>query len=106
GGARFHQHGGASITIATALVFGLTGFIFLVPMPYHSHAEGVVWLPEQAMVRAGANGYFQDFLIEPGVAVVKGQALAKSIDPTLDAQLRQSSAKVTELEAEYAANFV
>jgi putative peptide zinc metalloprotease protein len=106
GSPRLHKHRSRAITIATALVLGLTGFIFLVPMPYHSHAEGVVWLPEQAMVRAGANGYFQDFLIEPGAAVVKGQALAKSIDPALDAQLRQSSAKVTELEAEYAANFV
>ena len=106
GSPRLHRNRSRAITITTALVLAVTGFIFLVPMPYHSHAEGVVWLPEQAIVRAGANGFFSDFLIPPGAAVVKGQALARSVDPALDAQLRQSSAKVTELEAEYAANFV
>jgi putative peptide zinc metalloprotease protein len=106
GSPRLHKYRSRAITVTAVLLLALTGLIFLVPMPYHSHAEGVVWLPEQAMVRAGANGYFQDFLINPGAAVVKGQALAQSLDPTLDAQLRQSAAKVTELEAEYAANFV
>jgi putative peptide zinc metalloprotease protein len=106
GSPRLHKHRSRAITISTALVVAVTAFIFLVPMPYYSHAEGVVWLPEQAMVRAGTNGFFQEFMINPGLAVVKGQALAQSIDPALDAQLRQSTAKVTELEAEYAANFV
>lgn len=106
GNPRLHRHRSRAITVTTAVVVGLIGFIFLVPVPYHSHAEGVVWLPEQAVVRAGANGYFQDFLIEPGSAVVKGQALAQSADPALEAQLRQSAAKVAEFEAEYAANFV
>jgi len=106
GSPRLHKHRSRAITVTTALVLAVTGFILFVPMPYHSHAEGVVWLPEQAVVRAGANGYFQDFLINPGAAVVKGQALAQSVDPALDAQLRQSTAKVTELEAEYVANFV
>ena len=106
GSPRLHKHRSRAITITAALLLAITGFIFFVPMPYHSHAEGVVWLPEQAMVRAGANGYFRDFLIDPGVDVVKGQALAQSIDPALEAQLRQSTAKVMELEAEYAANFV
>jgi putative peptide zinc metalloprotease protein len=106
GNPRLHRHRSRAITVTTVLVVGMMGFVFNVPMPYHSHAEGVVWLPEQAVVRAGANGYFRDFLIDPGMAVIKGQALTQSIDPVLDAQLRQSTAKVTELEAEYAANFV
>ena len=48
-------------------------FCSSVPMPYHSHAEGVLWLPEQAMVRAGANGFLDDFLIEPGTRVAQGE---------------------------------
>jgi putative peptide zinc metalloprotease protein len=106
GNPRLYKHRSRAIGVTTALLLAVTGFILIVPMPYHSHAEGVVWLPEQAMVRAGANGYFRDFLINPGTAVVKGQALTQSVDPALDAQLRQGTAKVTELEAEYAANFV
>src|SRR5258708_25519005 len=106
GSPRLHRYRSRAITVTAVLLLALTGLIFLVPMPYHSHAEGVVWLPEQAMVRAGANGYFQDFLINPGAAVVKGQALAQSVGPALDAQLRQSNAKVIELPVEYVAHFV
>ncbi|WP_168212811.1 MULTISPECIES: PqqD family peptide modification chaperone [unclassified Bradyrhizobium] len=106
GSPRLHRHRRRAITVTAALLVAAAGFILFVPMPYHSHAEGVVWLPEQAVVRAGANGYFRDFLIGPGNAVTKGQALTQSTDPALDAQLRQSAAKVAELEAEYAANFV
>jgi putative peptide zinc metalloprotease protein len=103
---RLHKHRSRAIGVTTALCLALAGFILFIPVPYHSHAEGTVWLPEQAVVRAGANGYFREFLIMPGNAVVRGQALAQSADPALDAQLRQSTAKIVELEAEYAANFV
>ena len=103
---RLHRHRSRAIGVTTTLCLALAGFILFVPVPYHSHAEGIVWLPEQAVVRAGANGYFREFLIRPGSAVVRGQALAQSADPALDAQLRQNTAKIVELEAEYAANFV
>ncbi|QOZ46538.1 hypothetical protein XH89_26015 [Bradyrhizobium sp. CCBAU 53340] len=106
GSPRLHKHRSRAITVTVSLLIAAVGFILMVPMPYHSYAEGVVWLPEQAVVRSGANGYFQDFLIQPGAAVIKGQALTQSVDPVVEAQLRQSIAKVAELEAEYAADFV
>jgi putative peptide zinc metalloprotease protein len=106
GNPRLHKDRSRAIAVTTTLLAEVAGFILFVPMPYHSHAEGVIWLPEQAVVRAGANGYFSNFLIEPGTAVVKGQALGRIFDPALDAQLRQNTAKVRELEAEYDANFV
>jgi putative peptide zinc metalloprotease protein len=81
-------------------------FLFAVPMPYHSYVEGVLWLPEEAMVRASANGFLRDVLVAPGSKVVQGEPLIESNDPALMAQLRRSEAKVTELQAEYAAVFV
>jgi putative peptide zinc metalloprotease protein len=75
-------------------------------MPHHSHAEGVLWLPEEAMVRAGANGFFGDFLIQPGAHVGKGVALVRCYDPALAAQLSRAEAKVAETQAEYDAQFV
>ena len=94
---------------AIAAVLGLVGaaavILLFLPVPYHSHAEGVLWLPEQAIVRAGANGFAGAFLAQPGAAVGKGDVLIECVDPGLEAQRRRSMSKVAELEAEYAANF-
>ena len=87
-------------TAATLFVF-----VFAVPMPFRTQAEGVIWLSEEAMVRSGGNGFVDGFLVQPGTRVKAGDALVESYDPELDAQLRLSEAKVAELDAEYTAQF-
>jgi putative peptide zinc metalloprotease protein len=57
-------------------------------------------------VRAGANGFVADFLVQPGTRVEKGTPLVQSYEPTLDTQRRRSEGKVAELEAEYSAAYV
>ncbi len=95
---------------AVTVTFGSIGaalFLALaVPLPYHTDAEGVVWLSEQAMVRAKASGFVEGFLARPGSRVVSGDAVVRTFDPALQAQLRVSEAKVDELEAAYASEFV
>jgi putative peptide zinc metalloprotease protein len=88
-------------SIAAALVL-----VLAVPLPYHTDAEGVVWLSEQAMVRAGANGFVEGFLVAPGSRVAPGDAVMRTHDPALEAQRRLAEAKVDELEAVYASEFV
>jgi len=100
----FHRRRAVAVTLgATA---GLAALLVAVPMPYHSHAEGVIWLSEQAMVRAGANGFVDRLLVEPGTRVTEGEPLVRSFDPMLDARLRLAQARVAELEAQYASEFV
>jgi len=103
---RLRKHRARAAVVTCSILLCLGGFLFGVPMPYHSHAEGVLWLPEEAMVRAGANGFLREILVEPGTHVSRGEALMQSYDPALSAQLRRSDAKVVELEAEYSAEFV
>src|SRR5258706_1132223 len=105
-GYRLRKHRGRAIAVTAGIGLVLGAFLLLVPMPHHSHAEGVLWLPEEAMVRAGANGFFGDFLIQPGAHVGKGAALVRCYDPALTAQLSRSEAKVAETQAEYDAQFV
>jgi putative peptide zinc metalloprotease protein len=81
-------------------------FVLVVPVPMRVQAEGVVWLPEQATLRAGANGFFRRFEAEPGLAVKAGQPLLASFDPSLEARLRGLEARVAELEANYQIEFV
>jgi putative peptide zinc metalloprotease protein len=92
--------------IGGALALLLALFIGLVPVPMRVQAEGVVWLPEQATLRAGANGFLSRFEVEPGRAVKAGQVLLASFDPTLDARLRGLEARVAELEANYQIEFI
>jgi putative peptide zinc metalloprotease protein len=91
------------VATVVLLIAILAVLLTMVPVPFHTRAEGVVWLPEQALVRAGANGFLSSFLVEPGTWVTKSSGLIQSADPTLKAQVRESEAYVAELEASYAA---
>jgi putative peptide zinc metalloprotease protein len=95
-----------AIAITVGIVTTLIVFLFVVPMPFRSNAEGVIWFSDEAMVRAGANGFVGEFLATPGSRVSKGDVLIRCYDPTLEAQVRLSKAKVAELEAAYAGEFV
>ena len=91
----------------TLVFLGATlGFIALVPMPLRTQAEGVVWLPEEAIVRATANGFHSRFLAAPGAWVKVGDPLVESTDPVLAAQVSVGEGKVAELKATYDAQFV
>ena len=106
GSPRLHQHRrrAVAVTAGTVIVLGL--LLFVVPMPSRTSAEGVIWLPEQAMVRTGHAGFVDTFLVSPGARVNEGDLLVRSYDLNLDAQIRQSEAKVAELHATYGAQFV
>jgi putative peptide zinc metalloprotease protein len=94
-------------TIAVCAGAALLILAFLaIPAPFRSQAQGVVWLPEQSAVRAGANGFFSEMLVEDGARVTKGTPVTKSFDPTLDAQIRLAEARVAEMEATYTKEFV
>jgi putative peptide zinc metalloprotease protein len=81
-------------------------FVLWVPVPFRTQTEGVIWLPEQQMVRARANGFLTRYLVEPGSRVQPDDALIESIDPVLDAEIRVAQAKVAELDAQFAHHFI
>jgi putative peptide zinc metalloprotease protein len=73
----------------------------VLPLPYHTQAEGVVWLPEQAILRAGGNGFITEVLAKPGSTLVPGQVVALSHDPALVSGVAVQSAKLEEARARY-----
>ena len=98
---RNRQH---AIKVAVTLVVSVVLFVTLVPMPLRTQAEGVVWLPDQALVRAGADGFFERWLVIPGNHVKKGMPVAMLRDPQLQAELSLAEARVNEAEARYRAD--
>ena len=92
--------GGAA---ACALVAALAA---AVPLPHRTLAEGVVWLDDQAVLRAGAAGEIAELLVEPGSPVEVGTPLIRSADIALQAELARQSARVAELQADFDAHWV
>ena len=80
---RLRRRRGRAIGVALAAALGVAAFLIAVPMPSHSYAEGVLWLPEEDIVRAGESGFVSNFLVQPGEEIVKGDALVASDAPRL-----------------------
>jgi len=68
-----------------------------------TRTEGVVWLPDQAILLAGGNGFFRRWLVEPGMRVTRGAPLYELEDVLLDAEREAARAKVAEVEAQHRA---
>ena len=92
--------------VAAAVAAALCLLALLVPVPQRTLAEGVIWLPERAILRAGAPGFVSRIEVPSGTAVKAGQPLVHRIDATLDAQIRTLEARVAELEATFGVEFV
>lgn len=89
---------------AVGMSVGLCGtllVLFLVlPAPLSSYAEGVVWLPDQAMVRAPAAGFVTRVAIPDGAPVRAGATLFTSEEPEARARVRVLEWQSRALEAE------
>ena len=95
-----------AIAATMGLAVGIAGFMAWVPMPLRTQTEGVVWLPEQAEVRVGEAGFVRRVLVKSGAQVAAGGALVECEDPVLQAEIRVSQAKVDEIGARRAAEWV
>lgn len=95
-----------AVAIASTGSLLATGVLLLVPLPCYTTTEGVVWLPESAIVRAGINGFVTRISTEPGRHVSAGEPLIVTSDPGLAAEIRHRSARVAELEARLTAERV
>jgi putative peptide zinc metalloprotease protein len=106
GSPRLRAHRPRAIAITVGLTALIGGFVLFVPVPFHSSAEGIVWLPEESLVRSNASCFLGDILAQPGTQVVRDQPLFQCSAPTLVARLRTAEARVTEYEANYASDRV
>jgi putative peptide zinc metalloprotease protein len=103
GGQRFRRNRTRAVITTVATIGATSVALLFIPVPLHTTTEGVVWLPETAAVRAGTNGFVRRLLVEPGHKVNSGEALVESEEPTINAELENLRARVSELEARLAA---
>jgi putative peptide zinc metalloprotease protein len=86
---------GGGATIALILAF--------VAVPYWTSAEGVVWVPDNAEVRAGTPGFVTRLLAVPGRWVREGEPLLQLQDDDVATELAAHQAKVDRLEVQLSA---
>jgi len=84
---------------ALATISAAALLLFIVPVPLWTVADGVVWLPQQAQVRAGSAGEVVRILAEPGSQVGAGQPLLEIRDALLASEIRVLEARVREAKA-------
>ena len=97
--ARLGRQRSRAIAISAGVAIAVVAFLGFVPLPLRTTTEGVVWLPEDAQVRAGTDGFISRVLMRPGSAVRAGDAVVASEDPVLEARIAVLAAKVAELDA-------
>lgn len=90
---------GGAVRTAWVLVVGVVLFVLLVPMPLRTAAVGVVWLPEQAMLRAGSPGFFKAWSRDAGESISTGDVVFEIENPDLQAELQVAQARAKEAEA-------
>ena len=71
--------------------------MFVIPMPMHTRADGVIWVPEQAIIRAGADGFIVEILAPPGSSVRKGDPLLRIHDEMAELDLKVHAEELAEI---------
>jgi len=100
---RIRRVRGRAVAVSMAVVAGLVAVLALVPVPFRTRAEGVVWIPDEAFVRAEVDGFVKQVVATPGSTVRSGDLLIVCDDPAvetdvkvLEGQLREIKARVRE----------
>jgi len=92
-----------AISTSFVLISSLLCLLFLFPVSLNRYAEGVVWLPEQAKVRAQTEGFVLKVHAQPFTKVVKGDTLLELEDPLLISRQEILLYRLDELNAQYKA---
>jgi putative peptide zinc metalloprotease protein len=89
------------IGLAGGTVIVLLVVFCFVPFPFITQAQGVVWLPEQARVRAATEGFVTEVLAQDGQEVRVGDPILVLSDPDLLAEREGVRAAILALDIQY-----
>ena len=96
---RIRRVRGRAIAVSSGALAAMLLLLCLTPVPFRTRTEGVVWIPDEAIVRAGADGFVQRVVGVPGSRVSRGDVLVICHDAVLTTQLKVLEAQLREIEA-------
>lgn len=86
--------GGVAVTLLAAAVAGME-------IPSFTVVEGVVWVPSESQVTAGADGFVSEVLVPPNSVVRRGEPLIRCESQKLDKEVEVLKGNLGEVEARY-----
>lgn len=89
-----------AIGVSSAALAALVG-VCLIPVPFATIVQGVVWADQDARVRMESQGFVVATPVQSGARVTAGQPLVILDNPEMTAQLRRLEAQRAELQARY-----
>jgi putative peptide zinc metalloprotease protein len=95
---------GRAMSTSATLILVCAAIVCMVPAPLWTRAEGVLWLPERAQVRAGTDAFIVKLLAKEGSVVQRGDPLVEAHDAFLETQLKVLEAQFRELKVRFAVN--
>lgn len=98
------QRARAGAFVAAGLL-AAASLLLAVPLPDRSYAPAVVWLPDDALVRAATDGFLEALLVDDGEAVEVGRPIARLGNSTLLVGLDKVEAEIRQREVERVAAF-
>ncbi len=96
---RIRRVRGRALAVTSGTMAVIVVALCLIPVPFRTRAEGVVWIPEEAIVRAGADGFVRQVVAIPGSSVSRGDVLVRCHDSVLTTQVTVLEAQLREIEA-------
>ena len=97
---RLHSNRRRAVNLTLGSLGALLIALFVVPAPHHATTQGVVWLPEEAHVRAGSDGTVTRIAAAEGAPVQAGQLLIEFSHPILQTEVDRLGGRLRELQAQ------
>lgn len=88
--------------LVSGIPLTIAALVMWLPLPHSNMTSGVVWLPDEAIIRAQGACEITATSVRPGDKVLEGQALFDCFDPELSLRERELIARGDELEARLA----
>lgn len=96
---RIRRVRGRAVAVSMTLVVGLVVALALVPAPFRTRAEGIIWIPDEAFVRAKVDGFVERVVAVPGSIVRPGDLLVICSDLTIETDVKVLEAQLQEIKA-------
>ncbi|NSL54498.1 PqqD family peptide modification chaperone [Uliginosibacterium aquaticum] len=100
-GRRLHSTRGRAIAGLTGLLLASVVLLGVLPMPWITRAEGLVWVPDEARVRNEEEGFVSRILVSNGQSVSAGTPLLELENRELKARASQLASRLASREQAY-----
>jgi putative peptide zinc metalloprotease protein len=95
-----HGRRGAAVALGSLAIAACAVMAVAVPLPHRTHAPGVVWLPDEALVRPAVDGFVEQLLVRDGQAVQAGTPLLRLTNEPLRLELSRVEAELQQQQVE------